>query len=58
MSAIKAKADYHREWQFRRKDGSVFAAEVIATTMPDGNLLAMIRDITERKQNEERKSAN
>jgi PAS domain S-box-containing protein len=52
LDAIKAKSDYHREWKFRRKDGSVFNAEVIATTMPDGNLLAMIRDITERKQAE------
>ncbi|MEA3208731.1 MAG: hypothetical protein QOE70_1788 [Chthoniobacter sp.] len=52
LSAIKATSDYHREWQFRRKDGSVFAAEVIATTMPDGNLLGMIRDITERRNAE------
>jgi PAS domain S-box-containing protein len=50
LSEIKARNDYHREWQFRRKDGSVFAAEVIATAMPDGNLMAMIRDITGRKQ--------
>ena len=49
ISEIKAHADYHREWRFRRKDGTIFAAEVIATMMPDGNLLAMIRDITERK---------
>jgi PAS domain S-box-containing protein len=48
-SAIRAKSDYHREWRFRRKDGSVFPAEVIAAMMPDGNLLGMIRDITERK---------
>jgi light-regulated signal transduction histidine kinase (bacteriophytochrome) len=54
LSAIKAKANYHREWQFRRKDGSVFAAEVIATAMPDGNLLGMIRDITERRKAEEK----
>jgi len=53
LSLIKANSEYHREWQFRRKDGSVFEAEVIATAMPDGNLLAMIRDITERKQAEE-----
>jgi PAS domain S-box-containing protein len=52
LDAIKDKSDYHREWKFRRKDGSVFNAEVIATTMPDGNLLAMFRDITERKQAE------
>lgn len=50
LDQIKAGADYYREWLFRRKDGSVFPAEVIATAMPDGNLLAMIRDITERRQ--------
>jgi PAS domain S-box-containing protein len=50
LSTIKAESNYHREWQFRRKDGSVFPAEVIATKMPDGNLLAMIDDITERKR--------
>jgi two-component system, cell cycle sensor histidine kinase and response regulator CckA len=50
LSAIKVGSDYHREWQFRRKDDSVFTAEVIATAMPDGNLLGLIRDITERKR--------
>jgi hypothetical protein len=50
LNTIKARSDYHRDWQFRRKDGSVFTAEVIATAMPDGNLLGMIRDVTERKQ--------
>lgn len=49
LSAIKAKSDYHREWQFRRKNGAVFPAEVHATMMPDGNLLGMISDITERR---------
>lgn len=53
LDMIKAKAEHHHEWQFRRKDGSVFEAEVIASMMPDGNLLGMIRDITERKQAEE-----
>ena len=50
LSAITSTADYQREWQFRRKDGSVFAAEVIATMMPDGNLLAMVHDLTERME--------
>ncbi len=53
LNAIKATSNYHREWQFRRKDGSVFKAEVSATMIPDGNLLGMIRDITARKQAEE-----
>jgi PAS domain S-box-containing protein len=52
LSAIKAYSDYHREWQFRRKDGSAFAGEASVTVMPDGNLLAVIRDITERKHAE------
>jgi PAS domain S-box-containing protein len=50
LDVIRARRDYHREWLFRRQDGSVFPAEVIATTMPDGNLMGMIRNITERKQ--------
>jgi PAS domain S-box-containing protein len=50
LAVTKAKAAYQREWQFRRKDGSVFAAEVSGTVMPDGNLLGVIRDITERKE--------
>jgi PAS domain S-box-containing protein len=53
LETIKTKSEYHREWQFRRKDGSVFEAEVIASLMPDGNLMGMIRDITERKRAEE-----
>ncbi|HEV7403097.1 MAG TPA: PAS domain S-box protein, partial [Chthoniobacteraceae bacterium] len=53
LDVIKTKADYQREWKFRRKDGSVFSVDTIATAMPGGNLLAMIRDITERKRAEE-----
>jgi two-component system, cell cycle sensor histidine kinase and response regulator CckA len=50
LSTIKSRTDYHHDWHFRRKDGSVFTAEVIATAMPDGNLMGLIRDITERKK--------
>jgi PAS domain S-box-containing protein len=53
LTTIKAKDEYHREWRFRRKDGSVFEADVIASLMPDGNLMGVIRDITERNRAEE-----
>jgi len=53
LGEIATATDHHREWKFRRKDSSVFEAEVIATQMPDGNILGMIRDITQRKQAEE-----
>jgi PAS domain S-box-containing protein len=49
LDAIKGRSNYHREWQFRRKDGSDFSAEVIATLMSDGNLMGMVRDVTERQ---------
>jgi PAS domain S-box-containing protein len=49
IGVIKSRAEYHREWQFRRKDGSSFWAEVMATMMPDGKLLGMVQDVTERR---------
>jgi PAS domain S-box-containing protein len=52
LRLIESKSDYSREWQFQRRDGSRFSAEVIATAMPDGMVLGMVRDITERKRAE------
>jgi len=49
---ILAAADHHREWALRRKDGSVFPAEVTAIVMPDGNLLAVLRDASARQKAE------
>jgi len=49
LKEIHGGSNYQREWRFRRKDGSVFPAEVIATKLPDGNILGMFRDITEQK---------
>ncbi|OYW76471.1 MAG: hypothetical protein B7Z37_08535 [Verrucomicrobia bacterium 12-59-8] len=42
------------EWQCRRKDGSLFPAEVGATLLPDGRLQCIMRDITQRKLAEEK----
>ncbi len=53
LTVITGGGEYHREWLFRRTDGSVFPAEVISTKLPDGNLLGMIRDITERRNLEQ-----
>jgi len=40
------------EWRFRRNDGSFFAGEVVGRKLPDGRLLGILRDITERKRSE------
>ncbi|MEO6786395.1 MAG: PAS domain S-box protein [Chthoniobacteraceae bacterium] len=52
VQALKSEQPYQKQWQGRRKDGTVFAAEVIGSVLPDGNLLAMVRDITERREAE------
>ena len=44
LSELRSHSDYEREWQFRRKDGSSFPADVSVTTMPDGCLLALVRE--------------
>ena len=46
LTAIKTEPDYHREWEFQRRDGTTFCADVMATVMPDGNLMAFVRDNT------------
>jgi PAS domain S-box-containing protein len=48
LEEIHGRADHRREWQFRRRDGSVFVADVVATTLPDGTLLGLIRDLSDR----------
>ncbi len=50
MQSIAARDEHQNEWQIQRGDGTVFAADVIATQMPDGNVLGMFRDITERNR--------
>ncbi len=42
------------EWQFIRKDGSLFYAEVNAQVTDEGNIQAIVRDITERKMAEKK----
>ncbi len=52
LEKVKRGEMAHREWKFRRKNGSLFPAEAISTMLPDGTLMAMVRDITERKRAE------
>jgi PAS domain S-box-containing protein len=38
------------EWQLRRKDGSLVHVELAASALPNGELLAFVRDVTERHE--------
>jgi PAS domain S-box-containing protein len=42
-------------YHFQRKDGGVFPGETHTKLLPDGRLLAMVRDITERRVAEEQR---
>ena len=41
------------EWQFLRKDGSVFPGEVTGRRLPDGRLQGILRDMSEYKRTEQ-----
>ncbi|MCW3787483.1 PAS domain S-box protein [Plebeiibacterium sediminum] len=49
LEYITSQPDYYCEWIFKRKDGTQFSAEVIANQLADGSIMAMVRDMTERK---------
>lgn len=40
------------EWRVRRKDGSVFDAEIVGRRLPNGNLQGVVRDVTEQRLQE------
>lgn len=42
-------------YRFQRRDGSVFYGETSTKLLPDGRLLALVRDITERRQSDEQR---
>lgn len=46
LNVVRAGAGYPGECTLRRKDGSTFPVEILATQMPDGNMLGVIRNIT------------
>jgi PAS domain S-box-containing protein len=54
METILSSGDYHRRWRFRRRDRSILLADVTATLLPDGNLMALFRDVTESRRAEEK----
>lgn len=53
LEAARGGAAVLRERRFRRKDGSIFFAEVSGQRLPDGRLQGILRDVTARKRVEE-----
>ena len=53
LSDLQAGKIVLNERHMRRKDGSLVPVEISGRQLPDGRLLGMVRDITERKQAEQ-----
>ena len=53
ISSLSSGAVVINEWRFRRKDGSTFTGELVGRELPDGRLMGILRDVTERKEAEE-----
>ncbi|HEY3998750.1 MAG TPA: PAS domain S-box protein, partial [Candidatus Xenobia bacterium] len=52
LEDIRVQSEHRREWTFRRRDGSTFPADVVATSLPDGTLLGIVRDLTGDQEHE------
>ncbi len=52
IAEISADVEHRQEWLFRRKDGTVFPVDVVATKFADGSLMGMVRDITIIREHE------
>jgi PAS domain S-box-containing protein len=53
LAHVRAGKTTFGEWHFVRKDGTSFIGEVSAKQLADGRIQAFLRDVTDRKQNEE-----
>lgn len=49
LDEINSDQEHTREWQFVRKDGSILHVDGRARRMPNGQIMAVVRDITERQ---------
>jgi len=54
MELLKKGMPLSTEYQSIRKDGTIFMGELNARLMPDGHMIGILRDITERRKTEDK----
>ncbi|MFM8445159.1 MAG: GAF domain-containing protein [Methylococcus sp.] len=57
VPAMMTGTPHHQEWLHQRKDGSTFIGAVTALALDEQRYFAMLRDLTEQKQHENRERA-
>ena len=50
VAEVRSGRPHIAEWQFRRKDGSIFSGELNGQLLPDGRMIGFLRDLTDRKR--------
>lgn len=53
ITALRSGETRVSDFKIRRSDGSWFSAEISARALPDGQLLGIVRDLTERRRSEQ-----
>ena len=53
LHALQTGQGNRREWLLQRKDGALLVVDVIATCMPDGRVMNLVHDVTQRKEDEQ-----
>jgi PAS domain S-box-containing protein len=52
LYALRSGRGNRREWMLKRKDGAFLVADVVASVMPDGRIMYLVHDVTQRKADE------
>ena len=53
LEEVRCGRPHIEEWEFRRGDGSILCGEINGQLLPDGRMIGILRDLTERKRTEE-----
>jgi PAS domain S-box-containing protein len=53
LQALMHGMGKRREWTLVHKSGATLVAEVVGTIMPDGRIMNLVHDVTQRKEGEE-----
>lgn len=52
LHALRSGKRKQREWRLKRRDGTFLVADVVANVMPDGRIMYLVHDVTQRKADE------
>jgi len=52
LEEVRCGRPHIEEWEFKRKNGAVFCGEINGQLLPDGRMIGILRDLTERNRSQ------